>query len=144
MDAGELCGRPATGVRATRDAESLLADLMPVVLPHEQSPFRVYLARLGPGSRRTMASALERIAQSRGHAVDRAELFPTVGNPLVWRTLYRSGDTLHAETVILDKRESKSRTDSGIVYFEHHGYNQRNELVCKAKRTGLMMKMPAL
>ena len=43
--------------------------------------------------------ALDRIAQSRGHAVDRAELFPTVGNPLVWRTLYRSGDTLHADRV---------------------------------------------
>ncbi|MBS3917128.1 MAG: metal-dependent hydrolase [Sulfuritalea sp.] len=43
--------------------------------------------------------ALWHIAQARGHAVDRAELFPTVGNPLVWRTLYRSGDTLHADRV---------------------------------------------
>ncbi|MDP3221836.1 MAG: MaoC family dehydratase, partial [Rubrivivax sp.] len=54
------------------------------------------------------------------------------------------GDTLRAETVILATRESKSRTDSGIVTFEHHGYNQRGQLVCKAKRTGLMMKRPAL
>ena len=29
------------------------------------------------------------------------------------------GDTLRGETTILDKRESKSRTDSGIVWFEH-------------------------
>lgn len=53
------------------------------------------------------------------------------------------GDTLRGETVIADKRESKSRKDSGIVYFEHRGYNQRGELVCKAKRAGLMMKKPA-
>lgn len=45
------------------------------------------------------AAALGRIAQGRGHAVDRAEIFPTVGNPLVWRTLYRSGGTLHADRV---------------------------------------------
>lgn len=44
-------------------------------------------------------AALERIAAGRGHPVDRAEVFPTVGNPLVWRTLYRSGDTLHADRV---------------------------------------------
>ena len=43
--------------------------------------------------------ALRQIAAGRGHAVDRAEIFPTVGNPLVWRTLYRSGDTLHADRV---------------------------------------------
>ena len=43
--------------------------------------------------------ALDRIAQSRGHSVERSELFPTVGNPFVWRTLYRSGDTLHADRV---------------------------------------------
>ncbi len=52
------------------------------------------------------------------------------------------GDTLRSETVILDKRESKSRTDSGVVFFEHRGYNQRGELVCKAKRAGMMMKKP--
>lgn len=53
------------------------------------------------------------------------------------------GDTLKCETTITDKRESKSRKDSGIVYFEHRGYNQRGELVCTAKRTGLMMRKPA-
>lgn len=44
-------------------------------------------------------AALERIVAGRGHAVDRAEIFPTIGNPLVWRTLYRSGGTLHADRV---------------------------------------------
>jgi acyl dehydratase len=52
------------------------------------------------------------------------------------------GDTLHGETRILDKRLSKSRNDSGIVWFEHVGYNQHGQIVCTCKRTGLMMTMP--
>jgi inner membrane protein len=43
--------------------------------------------------------ALRQIAAGRGHAIERSEIFPTVGNPLVWRTLYRSGGTLHADRV---------------------------------------------
>lgn len=52
------------------------------------------------------------------------------------------GDTLRAETEIVTKRDSKSRPDSGIVKFEHRGYNQRGELVCRIVRNGLMMKRP--
>ena len=52
------------------------------------------------------------------------------------------GDTIRAESTILDKRESKSRTDSGIVYFEHRGLNQRDEIVHIAHRAGLMLKRP--
>ncbi len=53
------------------------------------------------------------------------------------------GDTLRAESTITDKRESKSRTDSGIVYFEHIGLNQRDEVVHIAHRAGLMLKRSA-
>ena len=53
------------------------------------------------------------------------------------------GDTLRGETTILDKRESKSRTDSGIVWFEHRGYNQHDTLILTCKRVGLMMTRPA-
>jgi acyl dehydratase len=52
------------------------------------------------------------------------------------------GDTIHVQTEIVDKRESKSRTDSGIVFFRHKGLNQREELVADVYRTGLMMKRP--
>src|SRR4051794_7611540 len=50
------------------------------------------------------------------------------------------GDTVRAETTILDKRESKSRDDSGIVFFEHRGVNQRSEVVHIAHRAGLMLR----
>lgn len=52
----------------------------------------------------------------------------------------RIGDTLKGVTEIIRKRESVSRPDAGIVWFEHRGYNQRGELVVKTKRTGLMIK----
>ena len=52
------------------------------------------------------------------------------------------GDTLHAETEIMEKRRSESRPNAGIVRFEHRGYNQRDELVAKISRTALMLLRP--
>jgi acyl dehydratase len=50
------------------------------------------------------------------------------------------GDTIHVVTEVLERRESRKRSDSGIVWFRHTGYNQREEVVCECKRTGLMMR----
>ena len=50
------------------------------------------------------------------------------------------GDTLRVETEILSGRESKSRPDTGVVRFEHRGFNQDGKLVCKVRRSGLMLK----
>ncbi|KAL7504805.1 hypothetical protein ACHAXN_002684 [Cyclotella atomus] len=50
------------------------------------------------------------------------------------------GDTLRAETVVVDRRESKSRPTQGIVTLQHLAYNQRGEVVCKATRQALMKK----
>ena len=44
------------------------------------------------------------------------------------------GDTIYAETVVIDKRESSSKTDRGVVTVETRGYNQRGEEVCYFKR----------
>ena len=53
------------------------------------------------------------------------------------------GDTLRATTTILEKRESKSRPNNGIVTFEHRCFNQRGEEVAYCKRQGLMLKRSA-
>ena len=53
------------------------------------------------------------------------------------------GDTLYAETTILDKRESKSRPNQGIVTLEHIGRNQHGDIVAKAVRKTLVRKRPA-
>ena len=52
------------------------------------------------------------------------------------------GDTLRAQTKIIDKRESKSKQDRGIVWFEHLGINQRDEIVCECIRKGMMLRLP--
>jgi acyl dehydratase len=53
------------------------------------------------------------------------------------------GDTIWAETEVLDKRESKSRPNQGIVTFMHRGFNQKGELVAHCKRPALMMRKGA-
>jgi len=53
-----------------------------------------------------------------------------------------TGDTVRVETEVVDARASASRPDTGIVVFEHRAYNQRDELVCRARRTGLMHRRP--
>lgn len=48
------------------------------------------------------------------------------------------GDTLYAETVATEKRESKSRPGEGIVTFVHTGRNQHGDIVATATRKALM------
>lgn len=54
----------------------------------------------------------------------------------------RVGDTLHARTVVLDKRLSRSRPTQGVVTFEHTARNQRGEIVAVATRSTLMQCRP--
>jgi acyl dehydratase len=44
------------------------------------------------------------------------------------------GDTLYAETKILDKRLSRSRPGEGIISLEHIGRNQHGDIVARAVR----------
>jgi acyl dehydratase len=54
------------------------------------------------------------------------------------------GDTIRAETEVLQKRESKSRPNQGIVTFMHRAYNQRDELVAHCQRPALMLMRSGL
>jgi acyl dehydratase len=53
------------------------------------------------------------------------------------------GDTIRVETEVVELRESTSRPENGIAVFEHRAFNQRDELVCTCRRTGLMYRKPA-
>lgn len=53
------------------------------------------------------------------------------------------GDTLYAETVVTDLRESQSRPGEGIVTFAHTGRNQHGDVVATAVRKTLVRKAPA-
>ncbi len=52
------------------------------------------------------------------------------------------GDTLHAETVVVNKRPSMSRSGQGVVTLQHEGRNQNGELVVQATRTVLWKMNP--
>lgn len=52
------------------------------------------------------------------------------------------GDTLHAETEVVDLRESLSRPEAGIVTFEHRMFNQSGVIVCRCLRTALIKRKP--
>lgn len=49
-------------------------------------------------------------------------------------------DTLYVKTKILDKRESKSKFDRGIIYVESIAYNQNNIEVLSFRRNVLVKK----
>lgn len=49
-------------------------------------------------------------------------------------------DTIYAKTEILEVRESKSKTDRGIVYVETTAYNQNNVDVLRFRRKVLVKK----
>ena len=51
-----------------------------------------------------------------------------------------AGDTLYAQTEVLEKRESKSRPEMGIVKVKTVGYNQNNVTVIEMKRTIMVWK----
>ena len=53
------------------------------------------------------------------------------------------GDTIRAQSEVVAARASKSRPTQGIVTFEHRGFNQRDELVCRAVRDALMHRRPS-
>ncbi|MFL9826523.1 MaoC family dehydratase [Rhodoplanes sp. SY1] len=53
------------------------------------------------------------------------------------------GDTLRAQTEVINKRESSSRPNAGIVEFHHRGFNQNDKLVAECRRQAFMLKRPA-
>lgn len=53
------------------------------------------------------------------------------------------GDTLAAQTEVVELRESRSRPNAGIVTFRHEMTNQRSEMVCQCLRSALIKKREA-
>ena len=52
------------------------------------------------------------------------------------------GDTIRAKTSVISVRRSKSRSDAGIVEFEHVGLNQHGDMVAICRRAALMKTRP--
>jgi acyl dehydratase len=54
------------------------------------------------------------------------------------------GDTIYAETRVLEKRDSSTKSDRGVVYVETVARNQRGEAVLSLRRHVLVPKRPAV
>lgn len=54
------------------------------------------------------------------------------------------GDTLYVDSEVLDKRESRSKPDRGLLRFRHTGRNQAGVVVIVIERTVLMRKRAAI
>ena len=54
------------------------------------------------------------------------------------------GDTIYAESEVLEVIPSKSKTDRGLVYIESRGINQKGEKVLTLRRKFLVKKNPNL
>jgi acyl dehydratase len=50
------------------------------------------------------------------------------------------GDTIYGETTVLDKTESRSKDDRGVVQVETRGYNQDGVVVCVFRRKVMVPK----
>lgn len=50
------------------------------------------------------------------------------------------GDTMRAETEVVELKASRSRPTAGIVTFRHELVNQRDEIVCSCLRSALVRR----
>jgi acyl dehydratase len=53
------------------------------------------------------------------------------------------GDSIRAQTEVVSARQSSSRPTQGIVVFDHRGFNQRDEVVARCRRSALMHCRPS-
>jgi len=79
-----------------------------------------------------------------GLSVGDTTLGTTLGNLGFDKTTFPNpvflGDTIRVQTRVIDRRESQTKQDRGIITFEHIGKNQRQEIVCSCTRGAMMMR----
>jgi len=96
--------------------------------------------------KKPLVNSLFTLALVIGLSVQETTLGTTIGNlgmkEVVFPKPVFAGDTIRVETRVVSKRESKSRPNAGIVEFEHHGVNQRGEIVCSCLRAAFMKGTP--
>jgi len=53
-----------------------------------------------------------------------------------------AGDTLYAETTVLEVTPSKTKSDRGVLYVETHGLNQNGDVILTLRRRVLLPRRP--
>ncbi len=94
-----------------------------------------------------LVNSLLTLAIAVGLSVGETTLGTTVGNLGFEKVEFPKpvfhGDTVYAETEVVDKRESRSRPQWGVVTFEHRARNQHGEIVARARRAAMMRRRPS-
>jgi len=95
---------------------------------------------------RPLVNSMLTLATVIGISVHETTLGTTVANlgfeEITFPAALFHGDTLRVESEVKAARASRSRPNQGIVTFEHRGFNQESELVCRAVRNALMKRQP--
>ena len=129
--------------RTITEADNLLFSTM----THNPQPLHIdaeFAAASQHGQR--LVNSLFTLGLVVGLSVGDTTLGTTIGNLGMEQVEFPNpvfiGDTIRVRTSITDKRESKTKSDRGIVWFEHIGRNQRDEIVCQCLRKGMMLRLP--
>ncbi len=97
--------------------------------------------------RRPLVNSMLTIALVVGISVHETTLGTTVANlgfgEIAFPAPLFHGDTIRVETEVIASRPSRSRPTQGITTLEHRAHNQRDVLVCRARRDALMHRRPA-
>ena len=139
LEAGQVYKHPVT--RTATDVDNIMF----IALSHNPQPLHMddeFGKKSMYGTR--VVSSLWTLAFVNAQAVMPLTLGTTLGNlgyeEIRFPNPVRIGDTLRSETHVVSTRESKKYPNAGIVTFEHIGYNQRDEVVCRAKQVSLQLK----
>ncbi len=129
--------------RTITEADNLLFSTM----THNPQPLHIdaeFAASSQHGQR--LVNSLFTLGLVVGLSVGDTTLGTTIGNLGMEQVEFPNpvfiGDTIRVQTRIAEKRKSKTKADRGIVWFEHIGRNQRDEIVCQCRRKGMMLRLP--
>lgn len=139
LEVGQVYRHPVT--RTVTEVDNL----MYVALSHNPQPLHIdeeYGKKSMHGSR--IVASLWTLAFVNAQAVMPLTLGTIIGSlgyeEIRFPNPVRIGDTLRSETHVIGKRDSKKYPNAGLITFEHVGYNQREECVCRARQISLQLR----
>ena len=118
-------------------------------LTHNPQPLHIdhHFAATQSEFKRPLVNSLFTLGLMIGISVNDTTIGTTIGNLGMTDVKFPKpvfhGDTIRVTTVVVSKRESKSRLDAGLVEFHHKAFNQRGELVAECRRQAFMRRKPA-
>jgi acyl dehydratase len=100
-----------------------------------------YARRQPPGRRPVIDTPVFSLAVGMSVADTTGKAIANLGyDSVIFERPLFPGDSLYAESEVLEKRESESKPDRGIVAIETRAYNQKSERILVLRRKSLVSK----